>query len=190
MLVIQHRANNIHDPVYTDVGEIDVHIDSEGSMVVKHHLEDCGWELEFYLERATHKKFFVDIKQNLRVKDYVRIINAVGDRLIGLFDVPMPAGYFLARSGISFYARLSEIERPTTLTDKFWLDPLINWSPESYDVISNSIFVDKLKTIVACPSLHGRDAIECRTLWRWLKDNRFKGIVTKHPKEFMEIFNG
>lgn len=196
MLVIQHRVNELGAPAFTDVAEIDVHIDKYGRILVKHCPDEEGSTLSYYLSSSKHKKFFVDIKQNLSVEHYKKIIKAFGDRLFGLFDIPMPAAYFTDREGIDFYHRLSQFEDASYLSknsgNKYWLDPLGNWPGEcdlhTYShLLGNILYSDFV--VIACPSLHNRGLQACIDVWKLAAGNKDKvvGIVTKYPKECREI---
>lgn len=196
MLVIQHRANELTIPITSDAAEIDVHIDTYGDIVVKHDPDASGWKLDYFLSCTKHKKFFVDIKQNLSIHYYKKIIEAFGNRLIGLFDVPFPSAYELAWNNVDFYARLSEYEMaPVKLTNKFWLDPLANWDELTYSYLLHSLLCED-KVMICCPSLHGRPIEECRVIWDWMKNqtlvakhDRIQGIVTKHVEEARSVLN-
>jgi len=195
MLVIEHRANFLTEPEKSTLGEIDVHILENGKFAVKHDIYEGGWILEHFLKHSMHDRFFVDIKQNLKVGVYERLIETMGDRLIGLFDVPMPAAYFLAKKGVKFYERLSEFENPTALTDRFWLDPLANQVVPHFERLLWETTANQ-KFIYASPELHGCSMLEAANAWGSLKafvsgKNRFaklEGIVTKYPEEFSKIW--
>ena len=195
MLVIEHRANFLSYPKKSNLGEIDVHLLEDGVFGVKHDIDGHGWELESFLERSNREKFFVDIKQNLPTDVYERLIKIMGDKLIGLFDVPMPAAYFLAKKGVKFYERLSELENPTNLTDRFWLDPLANQVVPHFERLLWETTANQ-KFIYASPELHGHSFLEASNAWGALKafvstENRYaklEGIVTKYPEEFTKIW--
>lgn len=188
MLIIQHRANNLTDPVTSDIAEVDIHIDMNGDIVVKHDPSDSGWQLDYFLACTKHKKFFVDIKQNLSVDYYNKIIEEFGDKLIGLFDVPFPSSFFANKEKLPIYRRISEYEsNDTNFYTRFWIDPLLSWGPEKYSIlISRNIMYGKI--IVACPSLHGQSIEVCKKLWRYLEQRKdIEGIVTKYVDEFRRI---
>jgi len=188
MLIIQHRANNLIDPITSDVAEIDVHIDTCGDIIIKHSVDEPGWDLDEYLLSSKHKKFFVDIKQNLDVEYYKKIEEEFGDRLIGLFDVPFPSSFYANKERLPIYRRISEYEsNDTNFYTRFWIDPLLSWGPEKYStLISRNIMYGKI--IVACPSLHGQPIEVCKKLWRYLEQRKdIEGIVTKYVDEFRRI---
>jgi len=196
MLIIQHRANSLSDSVTSNCAEIDIHLDVYGDLGVKHDVCESGWILQSFLERTGYKNFFVDIKQNLSTKDYLRVIEIFGDRLIGLFDVPMPAAYFLSRDNIPFYARLSEFELPDTLSTRYWLDPLTKWDGTIHNALL-TMLAPRNRVVVACPSLHGQSVEKCENVWSlfslWDKTEGapiIEGIVTKHVLRCQEFFNG
>jgi hypothetical protein len=190
MLVIQHRANSPYIIAQSDIAEIDVQIDNLGRVVVGHEPDGINIAAEMFLESTAFDKFFLDIKQNLSSEQYEKIKRAFKGRYIGLFDVPMPAGYYLSKN-TNFYSRLSEYEEATGLTTNFWLDPLTSWAVETYDWLLNQTF-DGNGVIVACPSLHEQTVLQCKPIWNWIKENdsKIKGIVTKHPSIFKEVACG
>ena len=200
MLVIQHRANGLlrhwsNTAPAVGIAEVDVHIDMYGEILVKHNPNEPGYKLSYFLKYSKHEKFFVDIKQNLPVPLLLKIMRAFDKRSIGLFDVPMPSAYFLAKEGVNFYSRLSEYERPEGLTNRYWLDPLETWDFKTYKHLIHSL-QDTDRTIIACPSLHGQPLSVCQRLWKWIKvevqiggHDRIEGIVTKHVEECEKVLN-
>jgi len=194
MKVIEHRVNLPKQATITPYAEIDIHVGEHGRLVVKHDLEGKGWDIGRYIHESSHEKFFVDIKQNLDVVHYQMIINQFGERLLGIFDVPFPSAYFASQAGIEFYGRLSEFElAPMRLVNKYWVDPLSEWDDKMYRRLTYSVGYGA-EVILACPSLHEKGIADCDEVWKWMRDthmkDRIEGIVTKHPKEFMEVFHG
>lgn len=201
MLIIQHRANSLHHAVLSDAAEIDVHLTESDGFIVKHNIDECGWELSSFLERTRYKKFFVDIKQNLEVEHYRRLVKLFGDRLIGLFDVPFPSAYYAEQAGLPIYHRFSEVESPFGTgfaefrggfrPNKIWFDPLMAQDDCQFGMMF--LPPHNVKMIVACPSLHGHPFDSCIKVWNFIRERTYKlnieGIVTKHTTEAQEFFN-
>jgi len=181
--------------------EIDVQVDEGGAPVVWH---DCtnlliGKTLHTYMEQSAARSIFVDIKQNLPVEQLRNIVDVVGDRLLGLFDVPFPSAYFARKEGLPIYARLSEYEPVNRLFDSFWVDPLAaqTFSTHAHLITSTD---PHHKLVVACPSLHGHHLEYSRDVWRTFKRlnestgrrqwGNILGMVTKFPLEARSFLNG
>jgi hypothetical protein len=197
MMIIQHRANDHMNQRKASFAEVDVWVCDDGRLRLKHDVKgDAGCAppitVETFLLNAPWDKFFVNIKQSLSIEDYWRIEAAFENRLIGLFDIPMPAAYRLsAHATCPIYERVSEYEGGLR-TGYVWLDPL---DGHEYDNYWNASRPPKIrasdKVIIACPSLHGEGINECRKLWSFLKLNGLwaepTGIVTKFPEQAAEV---
>lgn len=200
MLVIQHRANELSTSLESNITEIDVHLSDQWGWTVKHDIRSQGWRLDYFLDKSESNKFFVDIKQNLSINHYVELVKLFGDRLVGLFDLPMPSAYFATSSklfNLPIYLRVSEFEFPNKLSNKYWIDPLCSQSAVRHSMIFNKIrdMHENPRVIFACPSLHGKELPQCKSVWNWIKnmsslDKRFvQGVVTKHVAKCQEIIN-
>jgi hypothetical protein len=188
MKIIEHRVNKPIVDIKTPYAEIDIHINKHGDVVVRHEpIDEDYYSLDEYLCISKHEKFFVDIKQNLDVDYLKKIIEEFGDRLLGLFDLPLPSAYYAAEAGIEFYGRLSEFEPVSHLTNKYWVDPLRTQYLLDYLNLLEDLDGDCC-AIICCPSLHGHNLGFCKPFWHWLKfENKWdiiEGIVTKYPNEF------
>jgi hypothetical protein len=190
MLVIQHRVNVIYTEHSAQYAEVDVQVADDGSLVIKHNPDDYPVSLESYLKWSKFDGYFVDIKQNMDVKYIKYIAEAFGDKLLGLFDIPMPSVFFTPHLNLPIYLRVSELEPYNKNFRHIWLDPLKSYSPSRYGGLLNLLphYTD-IQVIVACPSLHGKTMRECKEVWEYLKKHNIQGIVTKHVKECTKIFN-
>lgn len=201
MKIFAHRQNdwkpgNEHG-VYG--AEIDVQITDRGEVVAKH--DPCfnlvpPVKVSAIVEHAGFDKFFVDIKQNLDVDFLEKIMDAFGDKLHGLFDVPMPAAYYAIREDFPVYQRLSEFEPYLNLVNKFWLDPLTSCTAWKYQRLLSSVPKDG-KVIICSPDLHGQKySSQLIEIWNWIKDRledkdeRIEGLVTKTPDRALKFFKG
>ena len=198
MKIFAHRQNdwkpgNEHG-VYG--AEIDVQVTDRGEIVAKH--DPCfnqvpPVKVSAIVEHAGFDKFFVDIKQNLDLDFLEKIMDAFGDKLHGLFDVPMPAAYYAIRENLPIYQRLSEFEPYLNLVNKFWLDPLMSCTAWKYQRLLSSVPKDG-KVIICSPELHGQVTIV--EVWHWIlerledKDTRIEGLVTKAPDRALKFFEG
>jgi hypothetical protein len=198
MKIFAHRQNdwkpgNEHG-VYG--AEIDVQVSDRGEIVAKH--DPCfnpvpPVKVSYIVENAGFGKFFVDIKQNLDLDFLEKIVDAFGDKLHGLFDVPMPAAYYALRANLPIYQRLSEFEPRLDLGNKYWLDPLMSCTSWKYQRLLSTV-PDGGKVIICSPELHGQTTIV--EVWNWLlerledKDARIEGLVTKAPDRALKFFEG
>lgn len=196
MKIFAHRQNdwkpgNEHG-IYG--AEIDVYITDRGEIVAKH--DPCFNEVSpvkvsAIVEHAGFDKFFVDIKQNLDLDFLEKIMDAFGDKLHGLFDVPMPAAYYAMREDLPIYQRLSEFEPRLDLGNKYWLDPLMWCTSQKYHKLLSTV-PDGGKVIICSPELHGQTTIV--EVWHWIKerledkDSRIEGLVTKAPETALTFF--
>ena len=186
MRIIQHRYNDPNDSLYAKSVEIDVHVIENGSLAVKHDPDSIGVRASYFAKNTPNiDGFFVDIKQNLSVPHLKRIVGTFGKKLLGIFDVPFPSAYFATKAGLPVYARLSEFEPVQMLFDKFWLDPLVSWTPKKYLELFGSTSTHH-KVVVAAPSLHGHscatDIRVAQALERADVCSQIEGFVTKHPR--------
>lgn len=188
-------------PVLSNAAEVDVWVCDDGKLRLKHDVKgDKGIPpilVEEYLSNSYFEKFFVNIKQSLSTDDYTRILSAFSDRLIGIFDIPSVDKYRLIRanSGCYIYDRMSEIEEPTL--PAIWLDSLIQQSWYDYQGFLTRIKhqFGEARVIIACPSLHNRDAAHAEeNCWKLIKHMRefkspvvIEGLVTKYPVEAREV---
>lgn len=194
MIIIEHRRNDIAYGANTTHAEIDVQINHKGEVVVGHDLWGKTLKAEFFLKYSAHKKFFVDIKQNLPIEKLQLIADVFGDRCIGLFDVPFPSAYFAVKAGLNVCGRISEFEPINHLFSKFWVDPLASQGSVLTDLFCRTQPNHRL--IVASPELHGHgierafeawDAIKLKLEWPNVGGNPV-GLVTKFPREAKEFF--
>ncbi len=195
MLVIQHRSNDISKACLSEYAEIDVQINHKGKPIVRHNPYGDYVRLDMFINLMKYDKVFVDIKQNLDVKDLKKIVEECGDKLIGLFDVPFPSVYYASHWRWPIYHRVSEWESgyPIYGPSKYWLDPLENYHVEKYQILYDGIQnrsqgFDQI--IVACPSLHFEPIDSSIKIWEWMKDKKsIQGIVTKHVAKCREILD-
>ncbi len=198
MKLIAHRINdwkpgNIHGAYGA---EIDVQVCDDGRLRAKHNPSDNQLPpipIEEVIDHSGYERFFVDIKQNLDIYYLRKIVYAFGDKLIGLFDVPFPSSFYAYKDNLPIYSRVSEYELPYKMLGKVWLDPLESYNIHKYaSLLIRAKYQawDSIKTIVACPSLHGKGLSECVPVWRWAsKQKEVFAIVTKHIGECRRITN-
>lgn len=197
MMIIQHRANDHKMKQTARFAEVDVWVCDDGKLRLKHDVKGDTQsappiDVETFVANAPWEKYFVNVKQSLSIEDYWRIEAAFDEKLIGLFDIPMPNILYLARHATCpIYERVSEYEDGIQ-TGFVWLDPLDGNAYDDYaDVCRPPKVRASNKVIIACPSLHGRTLNESSRIWNWLKVDGFWtqpiGIVTKFPKEAAEV---
>jgi len=192
MKVIEHRINLPSTEPITPYAEIDVQLGERGLFLVRHDITDSGPYLFQYLRESKHESFLVNVKQSLSITHLSRLIEEMGDRLIGLFDVPWPLMYYASNSNYPVYCRISQYEPPNWLTCKYWLDPLGFEEPGTYNVLYEVIRETQAynEIMVCCPSLHHYELDKCKEVWEWMKDKeQIQGIVTKYAEECREYFN-
>lgn len=195
MKIIQHRVNGAGGlRPRSKWAEIDVHVDHNGNLIAKHDPDD-PWPTYAESYVPSWDGFFVDIKQNLRVEYYNKIAELFGSKLIGLFDVPFPAAYFLAKSKPAYpvYYRYSELEKQQYFATHLWLDPIVSQDFYAYANLINDAMSYTKSIIVAAPSLHGGSLNDDKNIY-WLLKNMGRqnnglpidGLVTKYAKELSE----
>lgn len=195
MLILAHRVNDFipGNTTSADGAEIDVQVCDDGVIRAKH---DPCWNqvpplrVSTIIEKSGYNKFFVDVKQSLKPVFIKLIADQFGDKLLGLFDIPMPSVYFTPSLRLPIYIRVSELEPYNRNFNKVWLDPLKSHSPSRYGGLLTLLpSHSQVDVIVACPSLHGKSLRECKQVWSYLKNKNIQGIVTKHVEVCREIFN-
>ena len=198
MKIFAHRQNdwkpgNIHN---AHGAEIDVQFTDNGEIVAKH---DPYWNsvppvsVSNIVKHSNYDKFFVDIKQNMDIKYLEMIVEAFGDKLHALFDVPYPSALYAIKAGLPVYDRISEFEHPLNLTQGVWLDPLMACFSSKYEALLGRL--DKNNRAMICsPELHGQGT-QIIEVWGWIKDKleagdpRIEGLVTKAPDKAMIFFS-
>ena len=198
MIVIQHRAADVTGFTNkAEFAEIDVHINSIGDVVIKHDPDDVEWEIDHFFRVSKHKKFLIDIKQNLHIDYLEKIAEEFEGRSLGFFDVPFPSAFYARQQGFKIWARLSEFEPINYLFDHFWVDPLASWTGGKY--LSLMAKADQNhKMMIASPELHGVERSQMLAVWETIQmvtsgdveiRGEIVGMVTKYPKEAEEFFN-
>lgn len=195
MKIFAHRVNDWKPGNFSKCygAEIDAQINDVGRVKAQH--DPCGNQIppidvDIIIKHSGYDKFFVDIKQNMSIEFLKMIVEAFGDKLHALFDVPMPSAYFAMRAGLPIYQRLSEFEPCLGLGNKYWLDPLVSYTECKYEFLLSKILPGG-KVIICSPELHGHKATE---VWNWIeeklqnKDSRIEGLVTKSPDRAMRFF--
>lgn len=192
MFLVEHRVNFPLKIIKSDYAELDVQIDQYDQLVVRHDPDGDGILLDWYLEKSAHKKFFVDIKQNMSTRYYERMVAAFGDRLLGLFDVPYPALHYITKAGLPVYHRLSEAEVANE-SAYYWLDPLVSQELPTFKSLLKST-PSYAQIILCCPSLHGANWREVENFLSWVKlemllgqGQKIQGIVTKEIERARQI---
>ena len=202
--VIQHRVNDYLIPRLSDFAELDIHIDSDGEVVIKHDPDERLAVRVPAILSMGFDKLLIDIKQNLSPRFIRKIVDVVGfDNILGFIDVPWPsASFFLNGVKPNLYWRLSRYERPPEDASKIYIDPITE-KCETRDykrlIIDFSYYNRRnggeATYIIAAPDLHGKDLNSTLQVVRDLHEDfantymikSLEGIITKYPTEVQEL---
>lgn len=180
---IQHHCNDIRTKPLSPWGEIDLQIDDDGRLVVKHD-PDEPYPSHLDYVRPRYSSFLINIKQNLHERYYARIEKELAGQIIGFIDVPPPSLIFLQDYPI--YERVSEFENCSSYAKRCYIDPLKSQRPADYFALFNKC-PPSARVIITSPDLHGLEAKETLEQIIFLCGNRIDGILTKNPVEVQKL---